>query len=181
MCSGCSVVVCDWRVWWWWWWWWWCGPVCNDACLSMTTHEMHLIMGPCPCGHDPGPAPECRARKTHPIAHQRDDEPPDTAKTTTSATMGARLSPPRVHSRTAGPRNRDIGHRDEQLENVHGQTNSLDHGLATAPRRGSEPNEQELWEDDCSTHNLHVRTCTTSTKGTSAIVSTSNWGIFMVF
>ena len=25
-------------------WWWWCGPVCNDACLSMTTHEMHLIM-----------------------------------------------------------------------------------------------------------------------------------------
>ena len=29
----------------WWWWWWWCGPVCNDACLSMTTHEMHLIMG----------------------------------------------------------------------------------------------------------------------------------------
>ena len=39
-------------------------------------------------------------------------------------------------------------------------------------------NDQELWEDDYPTHNLHVRTCTTSTKGTSAIVSTSNWGIY---
>ena len=49
--------------------------------------------------------------------------------------MGARLSPPRLHSRTAGPHNRDNGHRVEQLWNVHGQTNSLDHGLASAPRR----------------------------------------------
>ena len=35
------------RWWLWWLWWLWCGPVCNDACLSMTTHEMH--------GHDPRP------------------------------------------------------------------------------------------------------------------------------
>ena len=70
--------------------------------------------------------------------------------------MGVRLSPPRLHSRTAGPaqwksttlsmhcnwrisvvkgprerpvrpHNRDIGHGVQQLGNVHGQTNSLDH------------------------------------------------------
>ena len=76
--------------------------------------------------------------------------------------MGARLSPPCVHSRTAGPaqqghhptyprtretlwsdssldrrdwdenlhdlHNRDVDHRDQQLRNVCGPTNSLDHG-----------------------------------------------------
>ena len=34
-------------------WWWWCGPVCNDACLSMTTHEMHLLWWPCTCVQGP--------------------------------------------------------------------------------------------------------------------------------
>ena len=47
--------------------WWWCGPVCNDACLSMTTHKMHLIMGAVsPVDTTPGPAPVCRALKTQP-------------------------------------------------------------------------------------------------------------------
>ena len=71
-----------------------------------------------------------------------------------------------------------------QLRNLFGPT--LDHedrpphndGNVSVLRKHSDfLNEQELWEDDCPTHNLHVRTQTTSTKGTSAVVSTSNCGI----
>ena len=83
----------------------------------------------------PGPAPVYRALKVTPSAHQREEELQE-ATSKTGATVGARLSPPRVHSRTAGPRTRDIGHRDEQLWNVHGQTNSLDHGISLCATTG---------------------------------------------
>ena len=40
--------------------------------LAIPTQKMHLIMGPCPCGHDPlGPAPVCRAPKTSPQLSRR--------------------------------------------------------------------------------------------------------------
>ena len=84
----------------------------------------------------PGAVPVYRGpKKLTPSAHQRDDELPHTTKTTTSATMGARQSTCALE-RTAGPRNRDIGHRDEQLWNVHGQTNSLDHGTCLCVTTG---------------------------------------------
>ena len=54
-------------------------PVCNDACLSMTTHEMHLIMGAVSLWTRPPalylctgpPVPLYRALKIHPATHQK--------------------------------------------------------------------------------------------------------------
>ena len=51
-----------------WWWWWWCGPVCNDACLSMTTPvDAPNYGGRVPVDTVPGTAPVCRALKNPPL------------------------------------------------------------------------------------------------------------------
>ena len=78
------------------------------------------------------------------------------------------------------PAQRDIGHLiEDKLRNLYGQRNHVDQPLCHDDLKDFF-NEQELWEDDCH-HNLHERTCTTRTTGTSATVSTNNWGMFMIF
>ena len=50
-----------------------------------------------PVDTTPGPAPVCRAPKTHPSAHHQDDELPTPRNVSTSATVVVRPSPPRRH------------------------------------------------------------------------------------
>ena len=101
----------------------------NTPCLFRVVPKMQLIMVAVSLWTRPPALHLCAGpKKFTPSAHQRDDELPHSTNFSTSATVGARVSPPRVHSSTAGPRNGDVGHRDEQLWHVHGQTNSLHHG-----------------------------------------------------
>ena len=102
----------------------------NDDVSGDTVADMHLIMGAVSLWTRPPALYLC-------TAHHEDDELP--AKSfSTSATMGARLSPPQRHLWNSHHlHNRDVAHLVEvKLGNLIGQTSSLDRGRATAPRRG---------------------------------------------
>ena len=59
----------------------------------------------------PGPVPVYRTLKLIPSAHQREDELPQTTNFSASATVGARLSPPRRHPwNSLDPHTKDIDH-----------------------------------------------------------------------
>ena len=104
--------------------------VCSTRVSLHPSRQMHLIMGPCPCGHDPRPCTCVQGPKKstpHPSCQDRQLELVAGMSTTLSrpprnATVGARLSPPRLHSRIAGPHNRDVDHLIYvlQLENLCG-------------------------------------------------------------
>ena len=145
--------------------------VCKTNVFVDKRQRMHLIMGAVSLWTRPPALYLCtgpQKKPTHRAKSAATETPNHTAPVvvhnghaTTSpefkaATVGAQPSPPRLHSRTAGPHNRDIGHRVQQTWNVHGQTDSLDHGTCLCATTGK-------------------RTCSTCTTGTSITVH-SNWG-----
>ena len=97
-------------------------------CLSITVSSAPNHGGPCPCGHGPWPRTCVQGPKKPTSAHHQDDELHPTSLSM-SATVGARLSPPRRHLWTSHHlHNRDIDHLvEEKLGNIFGQRNSLDH------------------------------------------------------
>ena len=55
-------------LWWWWLWWWWFGPECKcRISVDNASHNAPNYGGRVPVDTTPGPAPVCRALKTHPV------------------------------------------------------------------------------------------------------------------
>ena len=86
------------------------------------------------------------------------------ARVREAATVGARLSSPRVHSTF-------LDHLISvlQLKKLHGKTKGIcicvTTGMSTTSGNNDFLNVQELWESNCLIHNLHVRTCKTAQQG----------------